>query len=167
MLDYTHLPTMKEMATRAFEHLQPLPHGAIVSYETLTHICQADATMLRTRTAILRAGRRLLHEHNKLLVNVKGRGYQVAAPSEHVGEAKRQTKAALRRHRRALSIVVHVEINGLLPEQLNDVLAAQTKNALLLGMTRNINRVRTLPAKQQVELPSGKRIIALLSKKAS
>ncbi len=165
MIDNTKLPTMREMTDRAFARLTSCEFGQRLSYADLTAVCGADAQLTRTRAAVLRAGRQLLRDHQKLLVNVRNEGYAVARPEEHVAESQRQQRSASRKLRRSLASVIYVRLEGMTAEEVNKVLAEQTRCALKVGMDRRLTRVRKLPKRQDVEVPSGRNIVEMMARR--
>lgn len=161
----TQFPTMREMTERALQALIAVDFGGHITYETLTTICRADAQATRTRSAILRAGKRLLRDHNKLIRNVRTLGYEIAKPEQHADEAERLRGFARRRLRRALASVTFVKFEGLTEAQIGRLLTEQTRNAILLGAERKLSRRKELPPKRDVALPSGQHIVEMFTKK--
>jgi hypothetical protein len=158
-------PTVKEMARWAYDYLKPLPFGREITYVELTSVITMRADSHRGRTAVLRAGRQLLRDESKLLVNVRGQGYQIARPNEHAAQAVRFRAGARRRLRRALDAVVHIALDGLSPKEVTEVLAEQVRSGLTLAFERRLGRRKALPAPNQTALPSGEKLLSLITKK--
>jgi len=158
-------PLVKEMAAWVFAALTERKHGELVTYPMLSAVLTIDAQSARGRTAVLRAGRRLLVEQNKHLVNVPRIGYTIAQPNEHTAISKRYQHAARRRLVRGMAAVVHVALEALTPEERALVIMEQVRMGLKLGLDRKLNRVKTLPSQPQVSIPSGKELVRLLTKK--
>src|SRR5262245_30906596 len=152
------------MTSWAYDFLRPLPYGTQLSYKDLSTVITIPADSHRGRAAILRAGRQLLQDERKLLVNVRSTGYQIAQPNEHVAQAKRYRAGARRRLRRAWAAVVYLETEGLTPKELTDALAEQVRAGLTLAMEKQLSRTKQLPAPKETALPSGQKLLSLITK---
>lgn len=159
-------PTIKEMSGWVYELLRAKPYGATVTYGELSAVLTLPAQEHRGRHAVLMAGRRLLVDHDKLLVNVKNTGYRVAEPREHSKQSRRFAAQGRRRMRRALVTVAHVALEALTPEERAAVLADQVRHGLALAFAQRIARRKALPPKEQIALPSGPNLVRLLTRKS-
>ena len=157
-------PTIKEMTEWAFEALAGLDFGESVSYAALSDVCRTNTQQTRGRSAVLRAGRRLLKERNRLLVNVKGYGYRVVSSHEHVTESQRFQRHARRRLTRALAVVIHFDPSRLTADQLAKTLTEQVRCSMKVGFDRKMSRVKTLPKRELLALPSGSKLVELFTK---
>lgn len=158
-------PTVKEMSGWIYDALKERPHGETVKYAELSAVLTVDAQSDRGNHAIQRAGRRLLDEQNRLLVNLRNVGYQIAEPNEHAAHAKRFSAAGRRRLVRAVAVATHVLWEKLTPDERTRVLAEQLKAGLALAFSRRISRRKTLPPREQCALPHGAALVRLLTKK--
>lgn len=158
-------PTVKEMSEWVYDALKARGHGEMIPYADLSSVLTIDAQDDRGRRAVLAAGRRLLREHSKLLVNVKNVGYHIAQPGEHAGHARRFHHAARRRLVRAVACATYVLMEQLTPEERSRVLAEQLKAGLALAFSKTITRRKALPPKEQIALPSGAKLVRLLTRK--
>ena len=158
-------PARAEMRAAALALLRTKHHGDVVTYRELSGVVTVDAQSERGRSAILRAGRTLLLDQDRLLINVRGVGYRVAHPGEHSGESKRLQKHAVRRLNRALATVVHVAMQAMSPEERARTIQEQVRAGLMLGVSRRLTKTRTLPAAPIRALPSGAQLVALSTKK--
>jgi hypothetical protein len=157
-------PTAREMARWAYDFLAARQHGEIASYAELSTVLTIDATSRRGRAAVLRAGRHLLRDHSKLLINIRGVGYQIAQPNDHAGQSQRYRRLARSRLRRALDAEVHVALQALSPRELAELMAEQVRAGLTLAFERRLSRRKALPPKDQLAMPSGQRLVQLLTK---
>jgi len=119
-----------------YDHAVLLAAGDMISYATLADLLGYDPSEPgRSRSPIYAASRRLLTEHDRTLVAVKGKGYRIAYAHEHEGIARGKQRGARRRIRSAVAISTHVDVRQLTPTQRRSleavahVLAAQ--NAML------------------------------------
>src|SRR5262245_5861036 len=126
-----------------------------------------DQATGRARGAILAAKKRMMRE-GKLLLNVRGKGYQIAQPGEHAPEAQRLQGAARRDYIRAFQTVVNAHLELMTPEERNRTILEQVRIAMKFGMDRRISRAKTLPlGREQVKIPTGAQIVALMTRKDS
>lgn len=132
-----------DMLVRA---LSPMEYGEVVGYEQIRRVIFEDPQGPRGRAVAIRAGRRLLREHQKLLVNVRGHGYQIAEPREHLSQSKRVQAFARRRQRRALAILVHAEVEKLTPAERQAVDEETNRVRLKLALEKTLSRAKALPA---------------------
>ena len=158
-------PTVKEMTGWVYDALTAREHGDTIKYAELSAVLTMEAQHPRGRRAVLRASRRVLREQNKLLVNVKNVGYQIAQPNEHAAQARRFHGAARRRLVRSIACATHVLWEKLTPEERTHVLAEQLKAGLALAFSKRITRRKTLPPREQIALPKGAALMRLLTKK--
>lgn len=162
----TQFPTMQEMRDRALDVLSRHAFDEVVGYRELTDAIGLNpATSTRARAAVLKAGRTLLREHNKKIINVRNAGYRIVKPNEHVAVSKSEQARARRWLKRSLETVTHVALDDLSPGEVAKVMTEQARSALQLSFSRRIAKQKELPAKQDLELPSASRLIAMMRKK--
>ena len=160
-------PLASDLTRWAYDFLRPLPRGATVSYAALSAALTVDAQDWRGRTAVLRAARKLLRDDQKLLLNVRGVGYRLGRETDHAPASRRYRRLARHRLRRAWLAATRVALEVLTPKELADLMAEQVRVGLTLAFERKLSRQPTLPPRDQVSLPSGRALVALLSKKPS
>jgi hypothetical protein len=161
----TEFPTVRQMTAWVLDALRGRPPEDIATYRELTGILTIDAQSSRGRTAVLKAGIQLLREQQKLLVNVKNVGYRIAKANEHVDYSRRLQANGRRRLRRGAMIVAHVALGALTPEERAAVLLEQVRVGLSLSFASKIAKQKTLPKQEQIALPSGARLVKLLTRK--
>ncbi len=143
--------------------------NAIADYPYGTRIIFENPQSARGRAAILQAKQRLLHEHSKLLVNEKDKGYRIAQPNEHVREAKRLESHGRRRYRRSLDVIVYAEEAKLTPQERQQNQEQGLRLRLLLAIHKNIGKA-TLSgsgASTALVIPSGRDLARLLQEPAA
>lgn len=118
-----------------------------VSYEQLGKLLDLDPDSGDSRKAIQAAVRqasnRLSKDYDRSLVAVRGVGYRVVLPEEHVELAQRHQKKSRGALVRAKTHVEHVDLSGLTEEGRKIVLA--TANAL----SWQIGQIRRLDIRQK------------------
>jgi hypothetical protein len=157
-------PRISVLAQALHRVLVDMPHGTVITYDELRKILFEDPRDSRGRAAIQRAAKLLLHD-GKHLVNMRGKGYQIAYPNEHVSQSTRQVKLGLRRYRKALAIVAHTEMEKLTPQERQQVEEQTNRVRIHLALAVRVQRMKALPARSDVEIPTGRRLAELLLKK--
>lgn len=158
-------PLMRDLVARAYAFLEGQAVGARFNYPLLSATIGVDAQDTRGRAAVLRAGRKLLRERNTLMLNVRGYGYELVAANAHAKEAARQYAHADTRIKRGVAAATHCNYRELTDQERTEVLTQQTRGALLLGINRRLGRMKALPAKAEVQLPSGAELVRLFEKR--
>ncbi len=161
----TQFPTAKEMRRRAFELLVARPFDTLVRYQEFAAALGLDPQSdQRARSAVLAAGRDLLKQHQKKIVNVKTEGYRIIRPNEHRAVSQAQQRGARRRLRDALQTVTYVALDQLTPEEIAGLMIEQARAAIQLALTKKLAKVKQLPAKQELALPSGRKLVEMMRK---
>lgn len=162
----TKFPTTAEMKVRAFELLCDCPTDMLITYEQWTTVLGIDPSIdRRARSALLRAGRKLLVEQNKKLVNVRKEGYRIIKPTEHVGVSQNQQKQARRKWRDAMKTATHVIIEGLSETEVGRLMTEQARVATVYMFASRMGKVKELPSKQDLKLPSSKLLLEMIRRK--
>jgi hypothetical protein len=158
-------PTMQEMKARAFDLLQGRAFGDVVTYAEFEAALSVNPnTDRRARTAVLRAARRLLVEQHKKSVNVRNVGYRIVKPNEHVGVSQAEQRRARRWLREALKTATYVALDDLSPTEVARVMTEQARAAVQVAMTKRLANVKELPARSELALPSGTRLVEMMRK---
>jgi hypothetical protein len=157
-------PRVSVLGDKLFAELAPAEFGTLFTFQDLRKILFEDPQSSRGNRAIQRAKRRLLREQHKSLVSVRDQGYQVSYPNEHAQQSKCKAKASLRRQREALALVLHVEKSKLSPQERQHVEDLTNRYALTIALTTRLSRAKSLPARAEAKLPSGKQLAEMLKK---
>jgi hypothetical protein len=159
-------PTFRELRRLAFQRLGELTFGDRIAYADLTAAIGVPADGHRGRAAVLAAGRDLLKDARpRLLLNVRGYGYQIARPNEHAAVTKGRHKLINRALARNHAIATHVVMDweGWTDAERAVLVEQQTRTALALLASRTIARPRTaIPAGAAVPSVTGRELVRLL-----
>jgi hypothetical protein len=98
-----------------YENLRDLEPGVLVTYEQLSEWAGVDVR--RDRSPLVQAEDKLLKEHGRGVANERGVGYRIMLASEHGEAARRQTRKADRRIRKAITLLTVADRNHLTPQQ--------------------------------------------------
>lgn len=157
-------PRVSVLAERVYRHVLTLEDGALMSYTALRQLLFENPQGRRGRAAILQARNRLLREDQRLLVNVRDKGYQVVPPNAHLNESRRVDTLARRRHRWALRIVLNTELSKLTPQERQQVDEQGNRLRIKLALDLNMAKAKVLSsAPDDVVFPIGRRLAALLA----
>ena len=161
----TKFPLSAILKERAYTLLSEKDYNTLVGYDELTTALGLDPQLdTRARFAILRAGRDLLRDQKKKLVNVRNLGYRIAQPTEQVTVSQREQARARRWYRRAAATVTHVMLEGLPPTEVAKIMLEQARVGMQLAMSQRLARTKQLPPKEQLALPSSRKLIELFRK---
>lgn len=157
-------PPVKSLAQMIVTVVAPYDFGTFITYADLKKIIFENPQGPRGRNAIVQAKRRLLHEHNKLLVNERDKGYRIVLPADHLRESKRLDARAEGRRRRALDVLLHAEEAKLTAEERRQNQEQARRYQLLLAMRRNIAKatLQGTGASAAIVIPSGRQLAKLL-----
>lgn len=156
-------PSVSAMAACLCRHVEPLDYGTLLTYQDIRKVIFENPQGRRGRAAVLSARTKLLKEHQKLLVNVRDKGYQIALPNEHVTESKRVESLARRRKRWALAITVNTEMAKLTPAERQQIDEQANRLRLLLALDKNLAKATISPtSKDDIVFPIGRRLAVLL-----
>ena len=140
-----------------YDHAMTLEPGELIGWDRLTVILGYDPQPAgASRTPILTASKRLLTDHGRTLVSVRGKGYRVAHAKEHEGIGRGFQRSAQRKLRRGVEVTTCVDRNALTESQrssldaLAHVLASQ--NAMLKRHDARIGVVETVTQDQDARL---------------
>jgi hypothetical protein len=101
-----------------YEALKDVPVGETITYERLGTVLDLDPKDDRSviQQAMHRAAYELETQDKHAVDSVRGIGYRVVEPVEHMGLAVRQQKRSRRALERGQSKVVNVDLTGMEPE---------------------------------------------------
>lgn len=152
----------KALWRKVYDIAVEMEPGELLGWDQLEQILGYDPGvpgMGAGRTPIYTASRRMLKEHSKTLISVRGKGYRVAYAHEQEGMARSKQRVARRQIRHGMDLAVHVDVRQLTPSQRRSieavahVLAAQ--NAMLARHEERISDV------EQIQERTDDRVAAL------
>jgi hypothetical protein len=159
----TQFPTTAEMRRRALQLLEQVPSNTLITYRALTAALGLNPQHeSRARSAVLQAGRDLLKDQNKKIVNVRDQGYRIIQANEHVTVSQHEQLGARRRLRRALQTVTHVALHELTTIEIAKVMMEQARVAISVGMLKKLTKAKELPPTAQLHLPSASKLIEFM-----
>ena len=100
---------------KVYRALKGLPVGEVLTYAALEEMLP-DLDRGSLQSVIRRAAKEFLEEDKRGLRNVRGKGYRVIEPSEHVQLARWHQDRSMKSLVRGRDAVTHVDLNGVSPE---------------------------------------------------
>lgn len=162
----TKFPLSRILRERALVLLRSWGEDKEIPYAALNAALGADVEHdHRARKAVLAAGEVLLRDDQRGIENVRAVGYRIYRADEHRRVAKGREKSGLRRFRKAAEILTATALDSLSPSEVALVLTDQARVAITLAVHRKLNRQRTLPPKADIEVPKGRALIAMFTKR--
>lgn len=155
-----HVSSLANMLVRA---LAEAPYDSMYTWNQLRQIIFENPRSSRGNRAIQQAKRRLLREHQRCLVNVRDKGYQIVQPREQEPLSKRKDAAARRRVRAALELVTHVELAALTAQERQQVDETANRYRLKLALEKRLMHAKALPARADTRIPTGRELARLLT----
>lgn len=129
MTDFTPVreKSQWEYAYSLFEDAKP---GDIISYDSLGSILRFDSVKERTKIqqAVAQAAKKLLVTRKIALESVRGTGYRVVNPNEHVRLSRKQQSKAFKAISKGTAVVTNVDMTSLTENEKK--LALNTGQAL-------------------------------------
>src|SRR5580765_8058808 len=126
-------PLSEVLRRRAFDCLVAQPYDAVIPYAALAVAIGLDPQKdHRARRAVLRAGRLLLREHRKKLVNIRSKGYRIVMPGEQADVSQTEQRRAQRQLKRSLETVTFIAQETLTPRQIARIMTEQARVGLQL-----------------------------------
>lgn len=162
----TKFPLSRVLRERALLLLRSWETDKDIPYAAINAALEADVEHdSRARKAVLAAGVVLLREDRRGIENVRNVGYRIYRNDEHRRVARGREKQGLRRFRKAAEILTATALDSLPPSEVALVLTDQARLAITLAVHKKLGRQRTLPVKPDIEVPKGRALIAMFTKK--
>lgn len=159
-------PTVQDMRRRLVENYAEAPYGTPISYRDLLVMLERDCrTDRRARAAILQARTELLTKHQRLLWNEPRVGYRIAQPADNREYSKRKRSAAGRRLFQGLLAMTHTAYELLSEKEQNAAREEMMRVLVSRTMLRRVSRMKALPNRETLALPSGQALLKILTKK--
>jgi hypothetical protein len=162
----TQFPLTRLLKEKAYQRLSVTPFDTLITYAEWIELLTLDPrTDRRARGAILWAGRKVLDEQSKKVINERLTGYRICRPNEHAAQGERERKRARRWLRVSLQTVTHVALESLTPTEVAKVMTEQSRAALTLAFATRVGKMKELPAREQMALPSSQKLVDMMTRK--
>jgi hypothetical protein len=157
--------TNYRFAVKALEnYLKTLSYESFVSFEQLNKIAGVDITTPKFRYILEAARRSLISHHDRVLVNVRGQGYQIANLQQTMAASSGYRKRSYNSAKKAFEITKTVDLNTLSDDQKHALLKEQEKSACLLVVYRATENklLNAGDEKVQINSPSETSVVKML-----
>ena len=113
-------------------YLKRKDYGDFVSYEEMSNVVGIDIRDYKYRYILESAKRALLRHHDKVLINIRGKGYEIGTAPTIITESSSRRKRAFNTVKGGYEIVQTVDLSKLSYKEKDRAINEQAKNALLL-----------------------------------
>lgn len=108
-------PTLTKMKDALFAALGTAPYGTVFPYQALSEIMGVDA--VGHRYVILTVAKRLEREAQRALESIRGHGYRIAMPKDHLHLGSKRHLRGRRQIDGALRVLKATPLQALSPEE--------------------------------------------------
>jgi hypothetical protein len=158
--NYGTLPILKQHSKNLEEALKGIEHGTFLSFEDLNTMAGID--VVKYRSVMESVKKTLLRDYNRLLINVRGKGYQVARPEQYSTVVDHGIKGIGRRIRGCKKIIEKVEWQKLDLDQTKKALESAGKTQVLSVVFKTTSVKKLSQNVDWGKLPSEESVVAFL-----
>lgn len=141
-------------------------YGVFISFEELNSIAGVDITQPKYRYLLEAARKALMSHHDRVLVSVRGKGYQVADLNHCLAASSSYRKRSFKAAKTAMNVIKTINLVGLSESDKKACLNEQAKSAALIvvyNATENRAVVEQGP-NTEIQQPTEASILKLLLK---
>lgn len=156
-------------AIKAIEnHLKTLPYGSFISFEDLKKISGVDIQNYKYRYILETAKRALLKHHDRVLISIRGKGYEIGKTEGVMAESASYRKRSYNAAKKAFQIIKTIDITSIPESERISVINEQCKSGLLLvAYKASENQLINSPEEKfKLEQPTESSIVRLLLDRA-
>lgn len=163
--DHPKFPLYERLVELSLALLKSKERDVLISYADIAEAIGCDVrTDVRSRTAFLKACKILLRENLRKVVNERNKGYRIVRDDERRHVAKREEASSYRRISAAVETVTRVAIDELGPVEASLLLTEQARMAMIEAIHRKLRKVKKLPNRSDVSVPSGSKLVEMMKK---
>lgn len=119
-----------------------LQHGTVLTYKSLREILGGlNPQSHAGRAMVLSVGQRLEREGQRALQNIRGIGYQIAHPGQHLGIGEKRQQRGRRQVAAAMRVLLATPVSALSTEQ------RRRHDAYLVIIQQQVDAMRSVQAK--------------------
>jgi len=120
-------------AIKALEnHIKSQPYGTFISFKELKLISGVDIQDYKYRYILETAKRTLLRHHDRVLISIRGKGYEIGETSAVIAESAGYRKKSYNAAKKAFQIIKTIDLSTLQEAEKIKVINEQCKGGLLL-----------------------------------
>lgn len=160
MMVVKELPNTKAAARTLEEHLKLQEYGTFIPFEEMKKIIGFE---IRKYRYVLEAVKRaLLRHHNRVLLSVRGKGYEIGTPNAILSESKGRRKRCASITNGSMQMLATIDLSGLPRKERLRVINEQCKNNLIWQAYQTSENKLVTNKKKLVALPDNVLLNAVL-----
>lgn len=156
-------------ATKALEaFIKSLDYGDQITFKKLKEVAGLDIQNVKYRHILETAKRNLLKHHARVLISLRGIGYEIGTPNSIIAESSSYRKRSFNSAKKAYQIVKTIDLNKLSETERTKAINEQCKSGLLLVSYRASENKLICDEKEGLKLrePTETSIVKILLNKA-
>jgi hypothetical protein len=134
MADYPVTTNLRYASKALEDYLKLKEYGTFIDFETLNEIAGIDISSAKYRYVLEAAKRALLRHHDRVLISVRGKGYEIGTTEKCVVQSASYRKRSYKAAKTAFQITGTIDLSKVSPEEQIKILNEQCKAGALLVM---------------------------------
>jgi hypothetical protein len=147
------IQNLRPAVTALESFLKNLSYGDYITFPKLKEVSGVDIQNSKYRYILETAKRRLLRHHQRVLISVRGKGYQIGTPDAVIIESASYRKRSYNSAKKAYRIVSTVDLSKLSEEEKLRTINEQCKSGLLLVAYKATENKVLNNSKDHVRIP--------------
>jgi hypothetical protein len=159
---------LRHAANAIRDYLKAQSYGTFVAFQTLNDIAGVNVRSPKFRYILDYAKRDLLRHHDRVLVSVRGEGYEIATTTQCVSASSSYRKRSYKAAKTAFAITRTIDLSKLSDAERNRVVTEQCKaGALLVTYSACENKLLNGPdSPKLITAPTETEIVRMLLDKS-
>jgi hypothetical protein len=163
MTGYPIATNLKHAAKALEDFLKVRDYGTFVDFDTLKAVAGVDISTPKYRYVLEAAKRTLLKHHDRVLVSVRGKGYEIATTPQCVAASASYRKRSYNAAKTSFEIVNTIDLTKVSETERNKIISEQCKaGALLVTYKACENKILNSPGPRILNAPTETDIVKLL-----
>lgn len=169
MIQQYPITTNLRHASKALEDFLKLKeYGTFIDFKTLNSIAGVDISSYKYRYVLEAAKRSLIRHHDRVLISVRGKGYEIGTTEKCLAQSASYRKKSFKSAKTAFQITGTIDISRASQEEQLKILNEQCKAGALLVMYK-ASENKLINNKQEpivIEAPTETEIVKMLLDKS-
>jgi hypothetical protein len=163
MNQYPVATNLRHAAKALEDDLKVRDYGSFVDFKTLNTIAGVDISTPKYRYVLEAAKRALLRHHDRVLVSVRGKGYEIATTPQCIAASAGYRKRSYRAAKTSFEIVNTVDLSKVSDAERDKIVSEQCKaGALLVTYKACENKLLNSPGPRVLNAPTETDVVKLL-----
>jgi hypothetical protein len=160
-----NVPILKQHVKLLENALKDSEHGTFYTFEELSEMARIDIT--RYRSVLESVKKAMLRDYNRLLISVRGKGYQVARPEQYSAVVNGSIKGIGRKVKGCKKIIEKIEWQKLDSDETQVAIDVAGKVAVLNVVMKTATLKELSKKVDWGRLPSEEAVVAFLIDRTS